>query len=202
MAITYPLAWPTFINVALFDVEPSLNQSLSQSFNRKVTLSQAFGNRWEGKITFATMNETKARQFLAWHGSLRGAVGTFTLPWHKTTIEGSAGDGVGKVKGAAQLGNSMLIDGLPVSTAGHYLAGDVVAIDGMLKRVLVDGDSDVAGEVTLEVTPPFDKSPADNAGVVTVDPSGTFYTTPEVLPAAVTPGKLFQFTMPVFESLV
>lgn len=81
------------------------------------------------------------------------------------------------VQGAAQLGKTLIVDGVTASTAiakaGDYFS--VFAIDhNELKLLTSDATSDATGKVTLTFEPALRKSPADNAVVEIVAPKTSF----------------------------
>lgn len=78
------------------------------------------------------------------------------------------------VNGASQIGTGINIDGLPTSTAGLARAGDWVEINGELKRLTADLDSNSSGAGFLMFEPALRNAPADNAPVVFRSPMGRF----------------------------
>lgn len=81
------------------------------------------------------------------------------------------------VKGAAQSGSGLLIDGLPVSTAGLLYAGDMVAVYTSrweIKRLTMDLNSNSAGEGYIVFEPVLRSAPSDNAPVAIYRPMAKF----------------------------
>lgn len=74
----------------------------------------------------------------------------------------------------SQTGSALYIKGLPVSTNGLLLVGDLVEIGGELKQVKASLNSDAAGLGYLQFEPPLFRSPADNDPVIINNPMGKF----------------------------
>lgn len=74
--------------------------------------------------------------------------------------------GAPQVNGASQTGSSLVTDGWPAST-NLFKPGDYLAFDNgtfrELHQVAAVAASDASGAVTLSITPPIHRSPADNA---------------------------------------
>ena len=75
------------------------------------------------------------------------------------------------VAGASQTGSVLAVDQLPVSSTGVLLAGDFVEINGELKMLTSDLDSDSGGAGRLAFKPSLRSAPADNTPVVILKPS-------------------------------
>jgi hypothetical protein len=82
------------------------------------------------------------------------------------------------VKGAGQTGGTLLVDGASPDEEGFLLAGDYIQLgsgsSATLHKVLVDVDTNEAGEATLEIWPGIRTAPADNAVVSVADCKGVF----------------------------
>jgi len=136
-----------------------------------VTQTQVLpGAKWTASLTFPPLKDPNARRMRAFLASLEGAAGSFYLTPHGYT---RAGDGTGTplVKGAAQLGSSLLIDGCTPNITGWLLEGDFLQVGSELKIVTADCNSSAGGEVTVSFKPPLRVSPADNAAIVVNSPA-------------------------------
>jgi len=71
---------------------------------------------------------------------------------------------------AATFGTMLPVDALPVSTRGLLLAGDRVEINGEMKSVTFNLDSDAAGAGTLIFEPALRKVVPDNAPIIIGEP--------------------------------
>lgn len=79
------------------------------------------------------------------------------------------------VSGPSPTGSTCTIRGLPVSTTGIALAGDMIEIAGELKRLVEDVDSDGSGNAYIEFEPALRSATiADGAPVAFVSPLGKF----------------------------
>lgn len=132
------------------------------------------GAFWRCTVSYPTLNSTRWRALEAFLASLDGAGGRFYFgPQHAKTPVGAAG-GTPLVNGASQVGNSLVTDGWPASTAilkaGDYLHFDVSG-RRELKIVTADVSSNGTGQATIAIKPAIRVSPADNAAIVTSSPS-------------------------------
>jgi hypothetical protein len=93
-------------------------------------------------------------------------------------LEAPRGTGAGAplVKGAAQMGTTILTDGWTPSQ-NVLLAGDWVGVGGELRRSIATVASDVAGEASLVLDQPVRSAPADNSAVVITKPKSLFVCT-------------------------
>jgi hypothetical protein len=78
------------------------------------------------------------------------------------------------VNGSSQTGSKLIVDGLPTSTNGLALAGDWFEVNGELKRLTADLNSDSSGNGYLIFEPGLRTSPSDNAPVIFRSPMGKF----------------------------
>lgn len=182
MAITYPLSIPTTIGIESIELRAVNAVAASQSpFTYKQQIVQHTGQKWEASITIPPVKRELAEDWVAFLLSLKGPTGTFLLgdPLGATprgTASTNAGTPV--VKGADQTGNTLIVDGLPLSTTGYLLAGDYIQLGSgstaTLHKVLTQVDSDGTGEATLDIWPNIVTSPADNATVTVSNAKGRF----------------------------
>lgn len=132
------------------------------------------GAAWVIAATFGSLKQAEAATLGAFIARLRGSVNTFT--WHHRGHPTPRGVGTGTplVAGASQTGASLTTDGWTPSQTGILLAGDFFAVNGELKRLVTDADSDGAGAATLTFEPPLRASPADDAAITVTQPTATF----------------------------
>jgi hypothetical protein len=113
--------------------------------------------------------------------SLKGQYGTFLLgdPNCKTP-QGSARTTLGTplVNGAGQTGETLSIDGLPLSVAGYLKAGDYLQLGSSttakLFKVLSDVNTNGSGQANIDLWPSIKTAPADNATVTLSNTVGNF----------------------------
>jgi hypothetical protein len=77
--------------------------------------------------------------------------------------------------GTAATGSSIYVKGLPASTSGVSLRGDMVQVDNQIKFFATDLKTDAAGLGTLVLDSPFPRALVDNAPVIFGSPMAKFY---------------------------
>lgn len=180
--ITYPLNTPTNIGIANITLSAENAVAISQSpftFQQQVVAHP--GQRWAASISLPPMKRQDAEYWIAFLLSLKGQIGTFLLGDPNCgTAQGSAKDtpGTPVVNGAGQTGDSLVIDGLPLSATGYLLPGDYIQLgtgsSTQLYKVLTQVNTDGSGGATLDIWPSLRSSPADNASVVVGNTKGRF----------------------------
>ena len=85
-----------------------------------------------------------------------------------------------RVNGGSQTGSALDIDGLPTSANGVIKAGDWFEINGELKRVIADVNSNASGQGYIMFEPQLRASPTDNTPVIFRSPMGRFLLAEEV----------------------
>lgn len=107
----------------------------------------------------------------------------------------------GLVNGSSQVGGALNIDGLPTSTNGLALAGDWVEINGELKRLTADLNSNGSGQGYLMFEPTLRSSPADNIPVIFRNPMGRFMLADERVSWGTRPGIISDVEMSLIEDI-
>jgi hypothetical protein len=105
------------------------------------------------------------------------------------------------VNGASQTGSRLIIDGLPTSTNGLARAGDWFEINGELKRLTADLNSDSSGNGYLIFEPTLRVSPADNAPVIFRSPMGRFLVAEESTSWGTRPGIISDIELSLVEDI-
>lgn len=121
------------------------------------------GARWELTITLRAMRRHDAAIWQAFLLSLEGSVNTFNGYDPDAREPRGPATGTPLVKGAGQAGSSLLIDGCTANVFGWLRAGDYFSVNGELKMLTADADTNGSGETTLTFKPALRNSPADNA---------------------------------------
>ena len=175
MAISYPLALPGSPAPESAEFYIERNQVAIEGFSRQVQVQKNPGDRWIGKITLPVMTAAQAADWLGFFDALDGLVGSFTMrhPDYQSAL-GNVGTDTGLVRGAGQQGTTLLTDGWAASTTDLFKRGDMIQVGDKLKRVTANATSDASGIATLELAPAFYSSPADNAVITPVNPTGIF----------------------------
>lgn len=169
MAISYPLSLP---GVEVADISFRAVNAVSYSASPFTFAGQAHaypGQMWQADISLSPMSRDDAEVWVSFLLSLRGQFGTFLMgdPVGASPRGSAGGDPV--VNGGGQAGGALIIDGATGSQPGWAMAGDYVQIGAgsgaTLHKVLVDADSDVAGNVTVDLWPHVRTAPDDNAPI-------------------------------------
>jgi hypothetical protein len=177
--INYPLNTPTSIGIASIELSATNAVAISRS---PFTFSQQVhtypGQVWSATVTIPPLRKDFVEPWVAFLLALRGQTGTFLLGDPNNVTPRGVATGTPLVKGAAQTGGTLEIDGATVSTTGWLKAGDYIqlgaASSATLHKVLLDADSDASGNVTLEIWPYMRTAPADNAAVTVSNCKGVF----------------------------
>jgi hypothetical protein len=177
------IAWP---NTTLFrpaGVEFSVAQlpeMVGASVFNQATQSQVMGAAYfTAKVTIGPRRRADVRPweaFISQFADSRNRVSFWD--WRFETPAGVAG-GAPTINGAGQVGSVINTAGWTHGVAGQLLAGDYVGIDGQLRRVVGQVDSDGAGHATLLLDQPVRASPANGSAVVLTRPTTIFVCTTE-----------------------
>jgi hypothetical protein len=172
--------FPILAQAAPVNLEWSL-QSNTQTFtsplNGTMQTLELPGARWRASFTFQNLAEADAAKLQAFLVSLRGQAGRFYLYNFARPKPNGVGTGTPRVNGAGQSGGTLLTDGWTASQTGILKAGDFIGVNGELKMVTADVNSDGSGNATLSIEPPLRSSPADNSAITVTQPTTTFMLT-------------------------
>jgi len=141
-------------------------QTFTSPLNKVTQRALLDGARWVATYRLPRMNKDLAAPWLAFLISLRGSVDTFNgYDPDRITPRGNI-SGSPVVKGGSQTGNSLLTDGWTASTNGLLKAGDYFSVNGELKMVTADVNSDGVSEATINFQPHLRSSPPDNEALI------------------------------------
>ncbi len=179
MSLSYPLTFPTIVGLRVLELTPvpvvGVNQS---SFTGHQQIFEWPGQWLKFSATLPPMHLEKAGEMAAFFMALHGAAGTFLFGPSVRKIPVGIGTGVPLVKGASQVGNTLLTDGWTAGQTGIMKRGDWFQLGtgatSTLHRVVQDANSDGSGNATLEIWPGLRTSPADNAALTLSSPKGVF----------------------------
>lgn len=210
MAISYPLTFPTQTGIASVNLHAINSVAISQSpFTYKQQVVAHTGQRWEAEITLPPMQRADAEVWVAFLLSLKGMRGTFLMgDPNCATARGSASTAAGTpvVNGASQTGDSLTVDGLPVSATGYLLAGDYIQLGGgssaTLHKVLTNVDSNAAGQATLDLWPHIRTAPADDSAIVVANAVGNFRLSTNQSDWSINNASFYGITFPAIEVIV
>ena len=182
MDLSSPLNTPTNIGIANITLSAENAVAISQSpFTYQQQVIAHPGQRWAASISLPPMKRVDAEYWVAFLLSLKGQIGTFLLgDPNCVTAQGSASTtpGTPLVNGAGQTGDTLIIDGLPVSTTGYLLPGDYIQLGSstttQFYKVLTQVNTSVSGGATLDLWPNLRSSPANNATIIVANTKGRF----------------------------
>lgn len=195
------LTWPTFARATPRGIDWSLQantQSFPSPLSGSVQTVEMPGAKWKVGFLLENLVESDSATFQAFMVKLRGRAGRFYLhnfarPTPRGTLTGTP-----LVMGAAQTGNTLIIDGCAVGAT--LLAGDFFGVNGELKMVVADAAANGSGQMTLTLEPPLRSSPADNAAITLVQPTATFMLANDEAKWNTQPGKFSSFPMDCIEA--
>lgn len=129
------------------------------------------GARWTATVSMKNMPPEKHRLWMATLAQLRGMSGSCYLSPSFAFPRRGAGGGTPLVNGASQTGNTLNVDGGPLSTTAWLKVGDYFSFtngvgDTELKIVVsADVNTDGTGAATITFEPPIRSAPADDAPI-------------------------------------
>lgn len=155
---------------SVFSLQPN-TLSFQSPLNRAVQTSELPGARWIANFTFSNLTDADARILKAWINKLSGMAGRFYLYDFTHAIPSGTALGSSMVKGASQIGRTLLTDGWTANQANLLLPGDYFGVGNQLCVITEPASSDSGGNATLVFEAPLRSSPADNTSITTVKPS-------------------------------
>ena len=151
---SYPLTLPTVTGIKTQNWAMERVVAVTESpFTNQEQVFEHEGAQWKATFTLPPMKKESASVWLAFLMSLRGRRGTFKIgDQDRKTIQGTA-TGTVLVRGAAQTGNAINLDGFTASRANVFLAGDYIQINSYLYMVSANVTANGSGEATVYVEP-------------------------------------------------
>lgn len=203
---TYPVSPPSngYTSVAL-TVEFA-NSMTESPFNFSGQVYDWGSARWRMDFTLPSREHDYMEDWVAFALSLRGQRGTFLVGDPSRINPRGVGGGSPLVNGGTQTGETLIIDGAPVSTTGWLKAGDYFQLGSgatsHLHKLVSDVNTDSSGNATLDFVPPLRGSPADNAAITTVNCKGQFRLSSNQTPWTVdASGKIIHLSFTALEAL-
>lgn len=171
--ITYPLTPPASPKPSEVIWSEINAVAISESpFSLKQQILDWGGSRWSIEVLIDPLLREEAQPWIAFLSALRGPLGSFTFGDEHFKAPRGTGAGTPLVKGAGQVGFTLLTDGW-ANGQTVLKAGDFLQIGTALYRALQDVTSDGSGNATIEVFPRL-KAHADNSPLVLSSPVGLF----------------------------
>jgi len=177
--ITFPIEMPmTRFQRSSFYLDRYETTQESLLSRRAQTLSIGAGtlDRWRGVYQTPPLSRSEARMWTAFFDALRGTEGCFVTadpgwdgPSAALVAHLQANGGPTLLSGAEPRRCTMA--GLPPSSPSVMRAGDYFKVDRELKRLVVDADSNAAGEAVLIFEPTLRILPPTTSAVELIAPT-------------------------------
>jgi hypothetical protein len=151
------------------------NQTFTSPFTNQTQVRALAGAYWTASITTTLYlyTETRADEIKSFLNKLRGQLNTFELGDPDYTGAKGIATGAPVVSGAGQAGATLLTSGWTASQTGILKDGDYFKVNGELKRMVQDVNSDSSGVATLVFEPPLRQSPAATVSTAVTTGAGT-----------------------------
>lgn len=206
MAITYPLSFPSSVTPSGVTIRSRNVVAASVSpFTGQQQVYKHPGEWWEMEVTLPSMTRAEAEEVNAFLIALRGKYGTFLLGDPVGTSLRGVGTGTPLVKGAGQVGSSLVTDGWTAATTNIVRAGDWIQLGSgsatRLHKVLANANSDGTGTATLDIWPSLRSSPSDNAGIIVTATKGLWRLSTNDVDFSISIGQEYGITFACVEAL-
>lgn len=148
-------------------------QTFTSDLNGAIQTAELPGARWSVSMTFSNRTGRSAWALQATLAKLQGRAGRFyvtPVDWEKRAGNAS---GTGLVATDASGGTSIDTDGWGTEITDLFYAGSFFEVNGELKMVTADVDSDVSGLATIEFSPPLRKPVTDGMQIRYIEPRCT-----------------------------
>jgi hypothetical protein len=180
--IVYPLDSPTQFGVAAVNWGVRTNSARARSPWSLEDYVQVFdGAMWRGSLSIMPQTTVEARSLTAWLVALQGRRGTFLLgdPAAENPLGSSRlAPGSPVVNGSGQVGQDLLVSGMPANTVNYLRAGDYlqigVGLAARLHMTLTDVNSDAAGQSTISIWPSIRLPTTNGTPITVISPQGIF----------------------------
>jgi hypothetical protein len=162
---------PGFVS-SRFGLETN-TQRMESPLTKNVQRVLLGGARWSATYSLPDMNRTQAAVWQAFLLSCEGGVNTFNAYDPEGRAPRGVATGTPLVNGGSQTGSSLITDGWANSVTGILKAGDYFSVNGELKMVTADVNSNGSGQATISFKPALRNSPSDNAPLTLSNPTCT-----------------------------
>ena len=186
----------------------SRTRNFSSSAMSGKKYSRAFGVQlWEIDAIYPPMSRADFDAIYAFALAQSGTYGTFTFAAHdRRSPRGTASGspyGAPVISGAGQTGSSINITGLPASTTGYLLPGDLVLLPGATKVYMntTSVDSDGSGDATMTLNANVVSSPTNGAAITVLNVPFTVSLTEDIQELSTDHPNIYQFAMKMVEAL-
>lgn len=164
------------------------------------------GIRWKLNFTLPPLKREAAEEWIAFILALRGRKGTFLAGDPSGGTPRGVGGGTPLVNGANQTGQTLVIDGCPLSTTGWLKKGDYfqlgTGLTSRLYKLIEDVNTDGSGNATLEFVPSLRSLSVNNEALTITNAKGLFRNAENSTAwTADASGKVFHFSFAAMEAL-
>tara|TARA_R100001443_G_scaffold11659_1_gene21201 strand:- start:5124 stop:5750 length:627 start_codon:yes stop_codon:yes gene_type:complete len=207
MAITYPLTVPNYTSFRSVSLIARNTVGVSTSpYTAQQKIYQWRGQFWEVDIVLKPMKRADAEAWNAFFLKLKGQVGTFYLSPDPNgrTVRGSASSSAGTpIVNGALSANSASVDitGATASATGYLLAGDYIAINNQLLKVLNDVNTNGSGEATIDIFPSIRTALSGSDAVTVSNAQGIFRLATNEQNINITESNIYQQGFTAVESI-
>lgn len=145
-------------------------QSFESDLNGAIQTAELPGARWSVSMTFGSREGKAARRLQGFLAGLKGRAGRFYVtPADWQPLGSPSGTGLVATNTAAGA-SSIPTDGWTASVTELFCAGDYFEVNGELKKLTADVNSDGTGLATLNFAPPLRKSVTDGMQIRYTEP--------------------------------
>lgn len=152
-------------------------QTFTSPFTQQQQVRALRGDYWYLQITTSQYRryfEAEGIAIESFLNQLRG--GTNTFLYNDPDYRGARGVATGSpvVNGAGQTGNSLATSGWTANITNILRSGDYFTVNGELKRLISDANSNGSGQATLNFEPALRASPSNSAPLNVATPTAEF----------------------------
>ena len=168
------LTFPTLTHRSLNSCEFNLitnTQTFTSPLTKTTQTSELPGSYWVATLSFQNLKEQDGRILKAFVAALNGMAGRCYLWDMSHSAPSGVATGIPLVNGVSQSGKSLITDGWTPSISNIMVAGDLFSVNGELKIVTSNCNSDSGGNAILNFTPALRSSPADNSAITVSSPT-------------------------------
>ena len=168
------LTFPTLSHRSLISCEFNLitnTQTFTSPLTKSSQTSELPGAFWIATLAFQNLSEADGRILKAFVAEMDGMAGRVYLWDMSHRVPSGIIGGTPLVYGDSQVGKVLNTDGWGSSRTGILLRGDLFGVNGELKIMTVDANSNSSGVSSLNFRPALRSTPTDNLAIITTAPT-------------------------------
>lgn len=154
---------PGFVNSNFYIL--SNVQKFESPITKVVQRAVLSGGLWMASYSLPKMKRIQAAPWRAFFALLEGSANTFNAYDPENLSPQGVATGTPLVNGGSQTGSSLVTDGWTASTTNILMAGDYIKVNGELKMVTSNVNSDSGGNATINIKPALRNSPSDDDAI-------------------------------------